>query len=894
MNRMKKLVIGILAHVDAGKTTLSESMLYLSGKIRSLGRVDNRNAFLDTHELEKLRKITIFSKQAIFEFADAQITLLDTPGHVDFAAEMERTLNVLDYAILVISGADGVQGHSKTLWRLLERYCIPTYIFINKMDQDGTDRQKLLAQLKKEFDEGCVAFDEGLSQHFDEQLAMGDESLLEIYLDTGQIGLDHIRQAIKARKVFPCYFGSALKLQGVEEFLEGLAIYTVQPGYPIEFGARVFKISRDDQGNRLTHLKLTGGSLKVKDLLTNGEWEEKVNQIRIYSGEKYELVGEAEAGSVCAVTGLTQTRPGEGLGMEKGVRKPILEPVLSYQIRLPEGYDVRQFLPKLRLLEDEVPELNIVWDEQLQEIQARIMGDVQVEIIQSLIQKSFGVDVQFDTGKILYKETIANAVEGVGHFEPLGHYAEVHLLLEPGERGSGLEFAAICPEELLAKNWQRLVLTHLAEKTHIGVLTGSPITDLKITLVSGRAHLNHTQGGDFREATYRAVRQGLKEAESVLLEPYYSFQLEVPEQMVGRAMTDISNMHGSCTIAESHGGMTTLVGSAPVVTMRNYHREVAAYTRGQGSLICFVAGYRPCHNAEAVIASIGYNSERDVDNPTGSIFCSQGAGFSVSWDKVKEYMHLESYLQARSAPGQDEPDQARSPERTPGRSTADFDAWDADFEHDYFEQAVFANKGKRNSWNRRKLDTQNEIAAKRRPAELKNSRQGEPKEMYLLVDGYNIIHAWPELQKLAEGNLDTARTKLLDRLCSYQAMKKCLVMVVFDAYQVPGHQESVSDYHNIKVVFTKEAQTADQFIERFANEHQEKYRITVATSDSLEQLITLGAGSVLLSAEDLFKELEHVKQQAAEANNEAPKRSFLGDSVDSETRAQIESLRDEG
>jgi small GTP-binding protein len=888
MNRgKKKLVIGILAHVDAGKTTLSESMLFLSGKIRSLGRVDDRNAYLDTHELERLRKITIFSKQAVFQLGDTRITLLDTPGHVDFAAEAERTLHVLDYAVLVISGADGVQGHAKTLWKLLERYQIPAFIFINKMDQDRTDRNKLMAELKKEFAEGCIAFDQGTSPHFYEQLAMGHDSLLEAYLETGQISLAQIREAIKARKVFPCYFGSALKLQGVEAFLQGIARYTVQPTYPPEFGARVFKISRDEQGNRLTHLKLTGGSLRVKDLLTNGEWEEKVNQIRVYSGEKYELVSKIEAGSVCAVTGLTQTKPGEGLGLEKGAHRPVLEPVLSYQIRLPEGCDSRLFLPKLRLLEDEIPELSIVCDERLQEIQARIMGDVQVEIIQSLVQKRFGIEIQFDTGRILYKETIANAVEGVGHFEPLGHYAEVHLLLEPGEPGSGLEFAADCPEEVLAKNWQRLVLTHLAEKTHIGVLTGFPVTDMKITLVSGRAHLSHTEGGDFREATYRAVRQGLKEAESVLLEPYYAFQLEVPEQMVGRAMTDISNMHGSCTVAESKGGMATLVGSAPVVTMRNYHREVAAYTRGRGALFCFSAGYRQCHNAEEVIAGMGYDSERDVDNPTGSIFCSQGTGFYVSWDKVKQYMHVESCIQSKlPALSQNAPEGASVSSRTPsGRADEPAD--------DYFAQAVFANKGKRRSWRRRSQNAKGEpeYAAFRRDRE--NSGFSPKRTEYLLVDGYNIIHAWPELQKLTEGNLDTARTRLLDQLCSYQAMRKCKIMVVFDAYRVPGNRESISDYHNIKVVFTKEAQTADQFIERFAHENQEKYWITVATSDSLEQIITLCAGSVLLAADNLYRELELVKQQAAEANRQGLKRSYLGDTVDPEVLEEMQSLRND-
>ncbi|HEX3029305.1 MAG TPA: translation factor GTPase family protein, partial [Clostridia bacterium] len=608
---MKKLVIGILAHVDAGKTTLSESMLYLSGKIGKLGRVDNKDAFLDTYELERARGITIFSKQAIFDIGETQVTLLDTPGHVDFSAETERTLQVLDYAILVISGADGVQGHTKTLWRLLDMYRIPVFLFVNKMDQTGTDKDKLIKEIKKQLGDGCIEFGQVHTDNFYDQLAMCDETMMEAYLETGHVGAGHIKKAVRERKIFPCFFGSALKLEGIEQFMQGIANYAEVPRYSGELGAKIFKITRDEQGNRLTHMKLTGGKLKVKDVLTNGIWEEKVNQIRIYSGQKFQAVNELEAGSVFAVIGLSQTRPGEGLGTEKASIAPVLEPVLSYQIILPEGCDPRAMLPKLRQIEEEEPELHIAWDEQLQEIQAQIMGDVQIEILQSVLQSRFGVKVTFDAGRIVYKETIANIAEGVGHFEPLRHYAEVHLLLEGGEPGSGMQFGVECSEDLLGKNWQRLILTHLEEKAHKGVLTGSVITDMKITLVSGKAHNKHTEGGDFREATYRAVRQGLKEAESILLEPYYAFQLELPEKMVGRAMTDIEKMHGTCKISQTDGETAVLEGCAPVITMRNYQKEVTAYSKGLGRLFCTLKGYAPCHNAEEIIESIGYDSEKD-------------------------------------------------------------------------------------------------------------------------------------------------------------------------------------------------------------------------------------------------------------------------------------------
>ncbi len=865
--------------MDAGKTTLSESILYLSGKIGKLGRVDNKDAYLDTYELERARGITIFSKQAIFEIGETQITLLDTPGHVDFSAEMERTLQVLDYAILVISGADGVQGHTKTVWRLLKMYQIPVFLFVNKMDQAGTDKDKLIKEMKDQLDDGCIEFGQAKTEGFYDQLAMCDEIMMEAYLEAGHIETAQIKKAILERKVFPCFFGSALKLEGVEPFMRGLVKYALIPSYPDEFGAKIFKIARDEQGTRLTHMKLTGGRLKVKDVLTNGIWKEKVNQIRIYSGQKFEAVNEIEAGSVCAVTGLSQTRPGEGLGIEEVSAAPVLEPVLSYQIILPEGCDPRVMLPKLRQIEEEEPELHIVWDEQLQEIQAQIMGEVQIEILQSLIQSRFGVEVAFDAGRIVYKETIANVVEGVGHFEPLRHYAEVHVILTPGEPGSGLQFRAECSEDSLSKSWQRLILSHLEEKNHKGVLTGSAITDMKITLVSGRAHNKHTDGGDFREATYRAVRQGLKEAESIVLEPYYAFQLELPEKMVGRAMNDIEKMHGTCEISQTNGETAVLVGSAPVVTMRNYQKEVVAYTKGLGRLFCSLKGYEPCHNAEEVIESIGYDSERDLENPTGSVFCAQGAGFLVSWDEVKDYMHVESYLQKK-----DDLSGETVRNQIPYTEERSISLEEID---QIIHNTFYANQGRKSGWKRRKTAGESYYE----PVTFV-SRPKETQEEYLLVDGYNIIHAWPELKELADENMDGARMKLLDSLSNYQGIRKCQVIVVFDAYRVQGHSEEVIDDYNIHMVFTREAQTADQYIEKFAHDNQKKYHITVATSDGLEQLIIRGAGCSLLSARELKVEIEganeRIKQEYQEIQGRD--RNYLIDVLSAEAKQQMKEL----
>ena len=883
---MRKLVIGILAHVDAGKTTLSEGMLYISGKIRKLGRVDKRDAYLDTNELERARGITIFSKQAVFEVGNTEITLLDTPGHVDFSAEMERTLQALDYAILVISGADGVQGHTQTLWRLLDVYKIPVFLFVNKMDQLGADKEKLLEELKKILDDSCIEFGNNDTEDFYDQLAMCDETVMESYLETGRIDTSQIARLIKERKVFPCFFGSALKLEEVETFLTSIVKYAQTPTYPEAFGAKIFKIARDEQGNRLTYMKVTGGKLKVRDALTNGEWEEKVNQIRIYSGEKYEVVDEVEAGTVCAVTGLSQTRPGEGLGIESASRGPLLEPVLTYQIVLPKDCDPRAMLPKLREIEEEEPELRIVWNEELQEIQVQIMGEVQLEILQSIIKDRLGIDVTFDSGSVLYKETIANTVEGVGHFEPLRHYAEVHLLLEPGERGSGLEFALNCSEEVLEKSWQNLILTHLKEKGHKGVLTGSPITDIKITLVSGRAHKQHTQGGDFREATYRAVRQGLKEAESILLEPYYTFRLEIPEKMVGRAMTDIEQMHGTYEILEAKDGWTVLGGSAPVVNMRNYHAKVAAYTKGEGRLFCTLKGYEPCHNSEEVIESIGYDSEKDKENPTGSIFCKHGAGFSVSWDKVKDYMHVESYLEQRKKESSEGVVTSKAKTRE--------EEWISLEEVDkIIRRTYYANQGKKSSWKKRR----SALESYYRPRNITPNQEPkeEFKEEYLLVDGYNIIFAWSDLKEIAQENMDAARIKLLEVLSNYQGIRKCKIIVVFDAYRVKGHREEVLTYNNIYIVYTREAQTADHYIEKFVHDYHKKYQITVATSDALEQIIIMGKGARLLSANELKEEVQRANEVALQAYQEKHRiqPNYLMDELSEDTKKNISKYLEE-
>lgn len=851
---MKKIVIGILAHVDAGKTTLSEAILYHSGSIRKMGRVDNQDAFLDNYELERERGITIFSKQAEWNIGDLEVTLLDTPGHVDFSAEMERTLQVLDYAILVISGADGVQGHTQTLWRLLKRYEIPVFLFINKMDQPGTEKEALLSELREKLSEGCIDFSQEVSEHFYDEIAMCKEEAMEQFLEKGCVEVGEIRKLIQERLLFPCFFGSALKEQGIDAFLEGLVKYIAVPSYPSEFGARVFKIARDEQGNRLTYLKITGGSLKVKTVLTGQQ--EKVNQIRIYSGEKYITVNEVQAGTVCAVTGLSATYPGEGVGIESGVSVPLLEPVLTYQIELPAGMDAAAVLPKLRQLEEEEPQLHIVWEEQLQEIRVQVMGEVQIEILKYMVRERFGIDIDFGTGSIVYKETIRNVVEGVGHFEPLRHYAEVHLRMEPGEPGSGLVFAAECSEDVLSRNWQRLILTHLEEKEHKGVLTGAPITDMKITLTAGRAHQKHTEGGDFRQATYRAVRQGLKQAESVLLEPYYAFRLEVPEGSIGRAMTDLERRHAVFETPELQNGNAVLTGSAPVALIQDYQKEVTAYTRGEGKLFCSLRGYGLCHNAEEVIAEKCYDSEADLENPTGSVFCAHGAGFVVGWEQVKDYMHLESTLE-EAAPGSE--GELRGQQAfTEYQEELWIDTEEIDA---ILDRTYGANKKDKNGSGR------SGFAKKRKPSEAmpvtRSYQLKKSGEEYLLVDGYNVIYAWDDLKELAKDNLDGARGKLMDILCNYQGIRKCHLIVVFDAYRIKGHAAEITDYHNIHVVFTAEAETADQYIEKFAHENGKKYRVTVATSDGLEQIIIRGQDCLLLSARELKEEIERAAEQVS-------------------------------
>lgn len=853
---MGKIVVGILAHVDAGKTTLSEGMLYTSGAIRTMGRVDNRDAFLDTYALERERGITIFSKQAVFPLGTTQVTLLDTPGHVDFSPEMERTLQVLDYAILVISGADGVQGHTRTLWNLLRRYEIPTFVFVNKMDQKGTDAEVLLQELKNVLEEGCVNFSAKRDVHFYEEAAVCSEDALEEFLEIGRLKKETLQELFLDRQLFPCFFGSALRLEGVKEFVEQMQELIKVPAYPETFGAKVFKIARDEAGNRLTYLKITGGSLKVKAVIEG----QKVNQIRIYSGEKYEAVNEVEAGSICAVTGLSDTYPGEGLGAEQGTYLPVLEPVLNYQVIPTEGDDPILLLPKLRELEEEEPQLHIVWEEALQEIHVQLMGEVQLEVLKTLIYERFGAEVEFGQGNILYKETIQNTVEGVGHFEPLRHYAEVHLLLEPGEPGSGVQCMSVCSEDLLDRNWQRLILTHLMETEHRGVLTGAPITDIRITLVSGKAHLKHTEGGDFRQAVYRAVRQGLKQADSVLLEPYYEYRLELPSENVGRAMTDIERMHGTFGLPQTEADRTILTGMAPVSTMRDYQKEVHAYTRGNGTLQCTLKGYAPCHNTEEVLAATGYDSERDTLHPTGSVFCAHGAGFLVPWYEVKEYMHLPSIMQEKPSDSSEE-------KQTAYRVSKETDAWiDTEEVDRIIAQSVGANK------------KQKTLPKKKVPEYYKSTskpKKQEVREEYLLVDGYNVIFAWEDLKDLAQVSIDGARGKLLDVLCDYQGMKKCNLIVVFDAYRVQGHKTEISTYHNIHVVFTKEAETADQYIEKFAHENGKKYNVTVATSDGLEQIIIRGQGCRLLSARELKDEIERTKKTLFEEHPQESKKLSL-------------------
>lgn len=882
----KRMTIGILAHVDAGKTTLAEAMLYRCGAIRKAGRVDHGDAHMDTHSLERARGITIFASQAQLQLGDWKAALLDTPGHVDFSAEMERTLWVLDYAILVINGADGVQAHVRTLWKLLKKYRIPVFLFVNKMDQLGTDRMALLTELKGALDGRCVDFTADRAEaDICEDAAVCDEALLEQFLEQGTLSTESIAHKIRERKIYPCYFGSALKDEGVQEFLDAMARYMERHIYPTEFGARVYKIGRDEQGSRLSYLKVTGGSLKVKQLIqgeTDGEaWEEKADQIRLYSGGSFENVQEASAGTICAVTGLSRTWAGEGLGMEEKGPAPSLEPVLTYQLLPPKDCNLHELLQKLRRLEEEFPELHVVWREELSEIHVRVMGEVQIEILESLMQERFGVPVEFGAGSIVYKETIENVVEGVGHFEPLRHYAEVHLILEPGEPGSGLTFASSCSEDELDRNWQRLILTHLTERSHPGVLTGAEITDMKITLAAGRAHAKHTEGGDFRQATYRAVRQGLKQAKSVLLEPFYEFRLTVPADKLGRAMTDIQKMSGTFSEPENENGQMVLSGSAPVSQMQGYAAEMTAYTRGLGHLSCALKGYGPCANADEVIVAMGYDSEADILNPTGSVFCAHGAGFYVPWNQVFSYMHLDNVLRPKKEPKEAGLETAR-------RSQSSLGAVDPKELDEIFERTYGPIRRDRQGVGRveRSFRKESEDTEKREIKFRKKEKE------YLLVDGYNIIFAWEDLKALSEINLESARGKLMDILSNLQGALGCTLILVFDAYRVEGGTREIFKYHNIHVVYTKEAETADQYIEKTVHELGRKYQVTVATSDGLEQVIIMGQGASRLSAAGLRELVDVTGSELRETLEKKPVggKNYLFENLSDEVRGWIEEI----
>lgn len=851
---MKKIVIGVLAHVDSGKTTLSEALLYQSGSIKKLGRVDHRDSYLDTFSLERDRGITIFSKQAVIKYKDTQFTLLDTPGHVDFSAETERTLQVLDYAVLVISATDGIQSHTRTLWKLLSKYNVPCFLFINKMDLNGADQERIMAELKAKFSDGCVDFGCSDEPEFYENIALCDEKLLNQYYENNTVEKEDIIHAVKNRKIFPCSFGSALKLNGVSEFLQCLYDYTDMPEYSDKFSAKVYKIS-EDKGQRLTHLKITGGRLRVREILQSDKNHnaEKVNQIRIYSGEKFNTADEVSAGTICAVTGISFTRPGDGLGAEKNAGLPVLEPVFTYRMILPDGADTHTALEKMRILENEDPQLKVIWNERLEEIQVQLMGDIQLEILQSLLKERFGMHITFSKGNIIYKETISNTVEGIGHFEPLRHYAEVHLLMKPGKRDSGLIFKTDCKEDILDKNWQRLILTHLYEKTHIGVLTGSPITDMEITLVSGKAHPKHTEGGDFRQATYRAVRQGLRSAECLLLEPVYEFTLEVPAENVGRAMSDIQRMSGNFNPPETLGECSIISGTAPVSTMYDYARDIMQYTHGSGKLMCSLKGYEPCHNTAQVIEEIGYDCDGDTDNPCDSVFCSHGSGYIVRWNEVKSHMHLPSIL---SAPKNNLAAGNRQKVLSSYRNRDDLFALDKELMQ-IFEQTYGPIKNRSNHRGQDHFTfTESTEKKKNKTAPLPRYEGTE----YLLVDGYNVIFSWDKLKALAQDNIDGARNALINILCNYQGYKKCEVILVFDAYKVKGNAREVEEVNNITIVYTKEAETADMYIEKASYKLAKNNKVRVVTSDALEQLIILAGGALRVSSREFLYEIQQAEE----------------------------------
>ena len=855
---MKKIVVGILAHVDSGKTTLSEAMLYLSGSIRRLGRVDHRDSFLDNFAVERQRGITVFSKQAVLRCGDTLFTLLDTPGHADFSAEAERALQVLDYAVLVISGTDGVQSHTLTLWKLLRRYRVPTLLFVNKMDLGGTDRDALLVQLREKLSDRCADFSERDTAAMLENIALCDDGLLTAYDRNGTLTVREIAAAIRERRLYPVCFGSALKLDGVEEFLNVLCAYTETPRCGSAFGAKVFKIAQDPQGARLTYMKITGGTLRVRDVLDSerNTDQEKISAIRIYSGDKFTVAQEADAGTVCAVTGVTFTRPGDGLGTESSASLPLIEPVLNYSVILPPDVDAHTALTKLRLLEAEDPTLHVAWDERASQIHVQLMGEMQLEILSALIEERFGFAASFGKGSIIYKETIADAVEGVGHYEPLRHYAEVHLILKPGDRGSGVVIRSECREDQLDRNWQRLILTHLYEKTHLGVLTGSPITDIEIILASGRAHPKHTEGGDFRQATYRAVRQGLRSAQSVLLEPIYRFTLELPAENVGRAMTDVTRMHGSFDPPESSGDIAVITGTAPVSEIADYSGEVVRYTRGRGRLTCVLTGYEPCHNPDEVIAGIGYDPDSDVENTADSIFCSHGAGHTVKWNEVRSQMHLPSALERRRESAQLTP---RERLQTACWSQNDMFASDRELMR-IFEQ-TYGPIRKRTSDQAPRRYT-----AAPRPENPRRKSAPLPYDVteYVLVDGYNVIHAWDDLRPAVEGDIDGSRCALINILCNYRGYRRCEVILVFDAYLVKGHDREVEQIDGISIVYTKEAETADMYIEKTSHQLARDHRVRVVTSDRMEQLIIIGNGAIRVTSEEFRDEVRRVEEQIRE------------------------------
>lgn len=850
---MKNITIGITAHVDSGKTTLAEAMLYTSGQIRKLGRVDSGNSFLDTNNIERDRGITIFAHQAELKYGDKNIALLDTPGHVDFSAETERTMQVLDYAILVISGTDGVQSHTSTLWKLLRKYEIPVFIFINKMDLTFADRSSILGKISKQLSDRCADFSP--TADIAENAAACDEELMEIYLENGGISEDAMKKAIAQRRIFPCFFGSALKLDGIENFMEALGKYTDESQYDAEFGAKVYKISYDSKGTRLTHLKVLGGRLNVRSEISYVDLDGnksncKVSSVRFYSGEKFRTAEYAESGMICAVTGLDGTYAGQGIGCVKNSERAVLEPVMTYRVLIPKEKNIFDALIELRRLEDEDPQLHIVWNEQLHDIHIQLMGAVQLEVLTRIIEEKYGYIVKFDSGAVAYKETIASISEGVGHYEPLRHYAEVHLLLEPLPQGSGLKFDSICHEDDLDRNWQRLILTHLEEKTHLGTLTGSPITDMKITLAAGKAHLKHTEGGDFRQATYRAVRHGLRCGEPILLEPYYEYELEIPTEYVGKAISDLQHMSAEFDSPETDGEMSVIRGSAPVSELCEYQSEVIGYTRGKGRLSCVNGGYRPCHNAEEVIAAIGYDCDGDTENSADSIFCSHGAGINVKWNEVRDHMHLPSCLTAEknetAEPG------VRIP-RSPESEVSEEELMEI-FERTYG-----------------KIDRQPRKAFKSAKVKRDYSKPVKLPEYegpdYLLVDGYNIIFAWDELKKIAAENLDAARGELIRIMCNYQGCTGFEIIVVFDAYKVKGKFRDVEKYFNINIVYTKESETADSYIERVTHELSKKHRVRVATSDGHEQLIIFGSGAMRVSAVELQRQVREAEKKIGEYMN---------------------------